>query len=86
MSGYSRRIAIKVKVFVPVFINHDNVDGDGFVTLKDTANMTDLYRKLKLPLLFRLSILFWVNYEQAKWNTQLKDGDTITFLFPVTGG
>jgi molybdopterin converting factor small subunit len=73
-------------VFVPVFINHDNVDNDGFVTLIDGANMTDLYRQLKLPIPLRLSILFWVNYEQAKWNTRLKDGDTITFLFPVTGG
>jgi len=73
-------------VFVPAFINHENVDCDGFVTINDSAKMTDLYRQLKLPFPLRLSILFFVNYEQAKWNTRLKDGDTITFLFPVTGG
>jgi len=82
----SWRITIKVKVFVPAFINHDNVDSDSYVTLNDGATMTYLYRQLKLPFPLRLSILFFVNYEQAKWNTRLKDGDTITFLFPVTGG
>jgi molybdopterin converting factor small subunit len=81
-----RIMSIKVKVYTPAFINHDNVDRDGFITLDDGANMTELYRQLKIPLPFRLSILFFVNYEQAKWNTRLQDGDTITFLFPVTGG
>jgi len=48
--------------------------------------MLDLYRLLKLPVPLRLSVFFCVNYEPAKWNTQLKDGDTVTFLFPISGG
>lgn len=77
---------IKVKVYVPAFIDHEKVDEDSMVELKDDARMGDLYRLLKLPLPLRLSFLFSVNYEQAKWNTPLKDGDVVTFMFPVTGG
>ena len=77
---------MKVKVFVPAFINQDKVDSEGCVVLNDDAKMRDLYKYLKLPLPLRLSILFSVNYEQAKWNTPLKDGDVVTFLFPINGG
>jgi hypothetical protein len=48
--------------------------------------MSDLYRHLKLPIPMRLSTLYCVNYEQAKSNTRLKDGDIVTFLFPIIGG
>jgi molybdopterin converting factor small subunit len=78
--------SIKVKVFVPAFVNHELVDPDGMIDLREGAKMADLYNELKLPLPLRLSFLYCVNYEQAKWNTPLKDGDTITFLFPITGG
>jgi len=71
---------------LPAFFNHDQIDPDSFVTIKDGANMSDLYRHLKMPLPLRLSFLFCVNYEQIKWNTPLKDGDVVTFLFPITGG
>ena len=62
------------------------MDADSMVELKDDARMGDLYRQLSLPLALRLSFLYSVNYEQARWNTPLKDGDVITFMFPVTGG
>jgi molybdopterin converting factor small subunit len=71
---------------VPAFIDHSEIDADSYVSIDDNATMTDLYRRLKLPLPLRLACLYWVNYEPAKWNTRLQDGDTITFLFPVTGG
>ena len=77
---------MRVKVFIPAFIDHEQLEPDGMVTLKAGAKMADLYRKLKVPLPLRLSFLYVVNYEQVKWNTVLKDGDTVTFLFPVHGG
>ena len=77
---------IKVKVFVPAFINHEKVDQDGWVILKEGARMADLYQKLKIPLPLRLSFLYFVNYDKCSWSTVLKDGDTITFFMPVAGG
>jgi molybdopterin converting factor small subunit len=77
---------IKVKVYAPSFIHNEIPDGDGYVTLPEGATLNDLYKKLKLPLPLRLNFLFSVNYEQAHGDTQLKDGDVVSFLFPVSGG
>jgi molybdopterin converting factor small subunit len=77
---------IKVKVYVPAFINHEHIDPDSDVELNDGAKMSDLYQVLKLPLPLRLSFLYCVNYEQARWNTPLNEGDVVTFMLPVTGG
>jgi molybdopterin converting factor small subunit len=78
--------AIKVKVYLPAFVNHDHLNPDGTATLEESAILLDLYRLLKLPVPLRLSVFFRINYEPAKWNTPLKDGDTVTFLFPISGG
>jgi molybdopterin converting factor small subunit len=75
-----------VKVFVPAFINHEHIDADSNVELPDDAKMADLYQLLQLPIPLRLSFLYCLNYEQARWNTPLKDGDVVTFMLPVTGG
>jgi molybdopterin converting factor small subunit len=45
-----------------------------------------LYQQLKVPLPLRPFVTCSVNYEQAKLNTKLKDGDVVTFLFPISGG
>ncbi|MHC1781455.1 MAG: MoaD/ThiS family protein [Anaerolineaceae bacterium] len=34
----------------------------------------------------RLSFLYAINYEQARGDRELKDGDIVSFLFPVSGG
>jgi molybdopterin converting factor small subunit len=78
--------SIRVKVFVPAFINHDKVDEDGWVILKEGSKMADLYQHLKIPLPLRFSFLYFVNYEKCNWGTILEDGDTITFFMPIAGG
>ena len=77
---------MRVKVYIPAFIDHEQLDADNMVTLDEGALMADLYRKLKVPLPLRLSFLYVVNYEQVRWNTPLNDGDIVTFLFPIHGG
>jgi molybdopterin converting factor small subunit len=80
------RSTIKVKVYAPAFVNHDPIDVDGTVWLEDGAKLHELYRRLHLPLPLRLSFFCSVNYEPAKWNRKLSDGDIVTFLFPISGG
>ena len=79
-------MGIKVKVYAPGFINHDPLDENGFLDLREGASMHTLFQKLKVPVPLRVILAYSVNYEQAKLTTKLKDGDIVTFLFPFTGG
>ena len=54
--------------------------------MRDGSTVNDLYNLLHLPIPLRLSHFCNVNYEPAKKNTPLKDGDTVSFLFPISGG
>lgn len=82
----SSKMSIKVKVYIPSFIKHDALDGDGMIALEADATLADLYRVMKIPLPLRLAFLYAINYEQAKWNSKLLDGDIVTFFFPISGG
>jgi len=73
-------------VFAPAFIDHKTIDDTGCVTMSDGSTINDLYNLLHLPIPLRLSYFCNINYEPAKKNTPLKDGDTVSFLFPISGG
>ncbi len=79
-------ITIKVKVYIPAFVNHTQIDSQGYVTLDANATLADLFHHLEIPLPLRLSFLYMVNYEQVNWNTPLHDGDIVSFIFPISGG
>jgi molybdopterin converting factor small subunit len=82
----SGEITIKVKVFIPAFLNREQIDLNDHVTLDANATLSDLFHQLKIPLLLRFSFLYVVNYEQANWSTPLHDGDIVSFIFPISGG
>jgi molybdopterin converting factor small subunit len=77
---------MKIKVYAPGFINHELIDNNGFVELADGKTVAHLFRKMKVTPLARLVVTSFVNYEPAKMKTVLQDGDTVSMMFPVTGG
>jgi molybdopterin converting factor small subunit len=77
---------IKITVYAPGFVDHSHINPDGCVLLEKGSTLNDLYKLLKLPLPLRLSFFCSVNYERARWNTRLKDGDTVSFLVSFSGG
>lgn len=77
---------VNVRVYAPGFINHERISPDGFVTLDEGDSLNCLYHKLNMPLALRLWLPCSVNYKLARRDTKLKDGDVVTFLFPVSGG
>lgn len=58
--------------------------------LSDGARVQDLFERYgrRFPELadFRSSIAASVNQEYAEWRAQLKSGDEVAFLPPVSGG
>ena len=77
---------MKIKVYAPGFINHELIDNNGYLELADGKTVAHLYRKMKVTPLARLVVTSFVNYEPAKMKTVLQDGDTVSMMFPVTGG
>ncbi|MBP8031620.1 MAG: MoaD/ThiS family protein [Acetobacterium sp.] len=41
---------------------------------------------MKIPLVLQPLVICQVNYQRVKLNTQLKDGDVISFMLPLAGG
>jgi molybdopterin converting factor small subunit len=79
-------MSIRVKVYVPAFIPRKKVENDGCIALKDGATLKDLCREMQIPLIYRASLFYAVNYERAKMSTRLQEADIVTFLFPIVGG
>ena len=79
-------MSIKVRIYAPGFINHDAIDQNGFIELDDNVSVKQLFRKMKVSPVARMFVISFVNYEPAKMDTKLKDGDIVSLMFPISGG
>ncbi|HOQ10466.1 MAG TPA: MoaD/ThiS family protein [Syntrophomonadaceae bacterium] len=77
---------MKVKVYALPFLNGDAIDEMGFMEVPEGATLRYVYKKLQVPLLLRPILLCSVNYEKARMDQVLQDGDVISFFFPISGG
>jgi len=77
---------MKVKVYAPMFGNTDSLDDNGYLELPEGASLREVYKRLKIPLLLRNSLVCSVNYEPGKVGRKLADGDIISFIGPLSGG
>ncbi len=77
---------MKVKIYASGFCSFEHVDEDGFMNLPEGASLNDVYKKLRVPFLFRKVLFASVNYEHVRLNTKLKDGDIVSLLAPLAGG
>ena len=77
---------MKVQVYPPPFASLTVLDEDGMMVLPPGTRLFNVYRRLKIPLVLQPLVICQVNYQRVKLNTQLKDGDVISFMLPLTGG
>ncbi len=77
---------MKVKVYAPPFVNGDAIDEMGNLEVPEGATLRYVYKKLQVPLLLRPVLLCSVNYEKARMDRVLQEGDVISFFFPISGG
>ncbi len=75
-----------VRVYASGFCSFEHIDDDGFMSLPEGASLNDVYKKLRIPFLFRRILFASVNHEHVKLNTRLKDGDIVSLLAPMAGG
>lgn len=77
---------MKVQVYPPPFANLTTLDEDSMMVLPPGTRLFTVYRRLKIPLVLQPLVICHVNYQRVKLNTQLKDGDVISFMLPLAGG
>lgn len=77
---------MKIKVYAPSNSNHEVLDDNGFLELPKGSTLKDVLKKIGISTLSARILLCRVNYEKSSLNKELKDGDTITFFTPLSGG
>jgi len=75
-----------VKVYAPAFCNHDLINDNGCVELKEGTTLIQLLKKIEMPIFLRRMPIIFVNYDRVKLSTALKDGDTVSILGVVASG
>ncbi|MGE5222264.1 MAG: MoaD/ThiS family protein [Omnitrophica WOR_2 bacterium] len=75
---------IRVKLVAPFEL--DGIDSDGCVDLPDGARVKDLLRRVRGFPPYARFFPVAVNGDQVKRSHCLKDGDTVVFIMPVSGG
>lgn len=78
---------MKVKVYAPdILCDASALDEDNFMELPENATLNDVYKKLKIRLIFRKLLFCTVNYKREKLSKKLNDQDVISFISPIAGG
>ena len=79
-------LPLRIKVYLPPYLNSDRVDKHGYVEVEKGARLKDLFKLLKVPFPLAAVHLCRVNYDKANLQRQLQDGDIVSFYFFVSGG
>ncbi len=77
---------IKIKVYLPPYLDSGKLDGSGYLNLTEGATLHDLFKELAIPFPAATVKLCRVNYDKASLKTSLKDGDVISFFSLISGG
>ncbi len=77
---------MKIKIYLPHFLHRDNVDEDGYLEMNPGSKLRDVYRKLRIPVLFCSIVFAYVNNEKASLDTPLEEGDIVSFVSFISGG
>lgn len=77
---------MRIKVYLPPYLNSDRIDEQGYVAIEKGARLKDLFKLLKVPFPFGAVHLCRVNYDKADLRQQLQDGDIVSFYSLISGG
>ncbi len=80
------RKMITITVYMPILFHSDKVNNMSEMTVADGTTLYRVLRELKIPLIVSKVMLCMVNHKKEPLSYRLKEGDTISFLTPVSGG
>lgn len=77
---------MRIRVTAPAFCDHSAIDDKGNIELNRGTRLSGLLKILRIPLILKPILLVTVNYSRVKSSTVLKEGDTVSIYWPVSGG
>ena len=77
---------IKVRVYLPPYLESNQLDEQGFITIEEGSTLGDLFKKLRVPFPAGAVHLCRLNYSKASLKQKLEDGDTVSFFSLISGG
>ena len=77
---------IRVKVFPPYGCDRSALDERSWMEIKEGSTVNDVLKVIRLSPVKAKLLLLSVNGERAPFSQELKDGDVIGFIAPVSGG
>ncbi len=77
---------IKVKVYLPPYLEHSQLNERGYILIEEGATLRDLFKKLRVPFPAGAVHLCRLNYEKVSLKQKLEDGDTVSFFSLISGG
>lgn len=77
---------IRVKVYAPSWCNIQVLDEQGCISMPEGSTLSDVLGRIKMPKLAARILLAAVNSETKPLNTELKDGDRVSFFAMMAGG
>lgn len=80
------RELIKVKVYLPPYLERTQLDKQGFALIEKGSTLGDLFKMLRVPFPAGAVHLCRLNYEKASLKQRLEDGDTVSFFSLISGG
>ena len=77
---------MKIRVYAASFCSFEEIDKDGHMELPEGAVLHDVYKRLRVPWLFRRIVFATVNYRRVGLETKLNEGDVVSFFSALGGG
>lgn len=77
---------MKIRVYAPAFCDYKYIDDNGFMELDEGTTLSQVLKKLNIPLVFRKVLISTVNYQKEKLSYKIKEGDIISIIGPLSGG
>lgn len=77
---------IRVKVFLPMGLSSRATDPQGWIMLPEDAKLKDLVHQIGIPRWIAKAFQVRLNGLSRPMDTQLMDGDTVSFFSLLQGG
>ena len=77
---------MKIKIEIVGLLHIPGIKNNSSVEIKNESTISDLYTELKILKDHQKFIVPFINGNEVRKSSQIKDGDTIKFFLPTGGG